>query len=346
LGSGSTRRSILPRYYVTGGRQRESTLLTRNEWHAYEKAVLIEIDTDTGGVRTVLAHASPPGRRPAEGASHVFKAGSWDGEHLLLCTQTEVVIFDPAAERIVRTLSHPWFNDVHHVARIDGRLHVVSTGLDAVLELDPTREEAGEAEVIAVHSALDSGPWDRFDPDTDYRLVATTKPHGAHPNFVLEHAGQRWLSRFEQRDVRGLDDRGRAVRLAEDPVHDGVIHQGEAWFTVVSGEVVVVDLVGGAVLRRYDLTTMDHPPGVPLGWCRSILHDGPTLLGFSRLRPTRLKQNLAWLRKPLGKAPEPLPTRVVAYDLPAGRKLRTWSLEEHGISSIFSILPAEPSRGR
>ena len=91
----------------------------------------------------MLAYASPSGRRPAERASHVFKAGSWDGAHLLLCTQTEVVVFDPAAERVVRTLSHPWFNDVHHVARIDGHLHVVSTGLDAVLVLDPTREEAG-----------------------------------------------------------------------------------------------------------------------------------------------------------------------------------------------------------
>jgi hypothetical protein len=223
---------------------------------------------------------------------------------------------------------------------------VVSTGLDAVLVLDPDREDAGEAEVVAVHSALASGPWDRFDKGTDYRLVATTKPHGAHPNFVLQHAGQRWLSRFEQRDVRGVDDPSRAVRLAHDPVHDGVIHEAEAWFTVVSGEVVVVDLEAGSVVRRYDLTTMDHPAGVPLGWCRSILHDGPTFLGFSRLRPTKLKQNLAWLRKPLGRAPEPLPTRVVAYDLPQGRKRQTWSLEDHGISSIFSILPGESPHAR
>ncbi len=68
-----------------------------------------------------------------------------------------------------------------------------------------------------------------------------------------------------------------------------------------------------------------------------------TLLGFSRLRPTRLKQNLSWLRRPLGKQLEPLPTRVCAYDLQGGKNLESWTLEPLGMSSIFSILPAQRS---
>lgn len=327
----------MPRYYVMGGRQRPSHLLTRDEWFAYEKAVLIELDTDSGLMRTVLEYASPAGRRPAKSPSHVFKAGSWDGQHVLLCTQTEVVVFDPAREQVVRTISHPWMNDVHHVARIQGRLHVVSTGLDALLVLDE------QGEVADIVSAIDDPPWKRHDQGTDYRLVSTTKPHAAHPNYVFEKDGAVWLTRFEQRDALCLADRSRRIRIADDPIHDGVVRGEAAWFTVVSGEVVAVDLAARRVTARYPLAAMGDEGGRPLGWCRGLHHDGATtLLAFSRLRPTKLKQNLQWLRKPLGKAPEAAPTRVAAYDLPRGRMLQTWVLEDAGISSIFSVLPAQP----
>ena len=329
----------IPKYFITGGRQRQSSLRTHAEWFAYEKAVLIELNTDTGQARTVLEYASPPGRCPTTQPSFVFKAGAWDGAHLLLCTQTEVIIFDPAAERVVRTISHPWFNDVHHVTRIGGRLHVVSTGLDALLVFD---EE--DKDIVEVHSATGEDTWTRFDSQVDYRLVPTTKPHRAHPNYAFEADGARWITRFEQRDAYRLDGSSASIRIADDPIHDGVIEGKEAWFTVVSGEVVAVDLARQAVTARYDLDRIGGEGGHPLGWCRGIHHEGDTtLLAFSRLRPTKLKQNLAWLRRPLGKAPEPLPTRVAAYDLRGGRKLNTWVLEDAGIASIFSILPTARS---
>lgn len=328
----------MSQYFITGGRQRPSRLLTRDEWHAYGKAVLLKLDTDTGEVRTVLEHESPSGRRPERDPSFVFKAGSWDGDALLLCTQTEIVVFDPRHEQVVRTVSHPWLNDVHHVARIDGRLHVVSTGLDALLVFD-----ADDRDIEEVHSATGEDPWQRFDREADYRLVPTTKPHRCHPNYVYTHRGARWISRFEQRDTLCLDGPRRSLRLADDPVHDGVEDGDDVWFTVVSGEVIAARPDEGRVRARFDLNGMEAGPPRPLGWCRGIHREpGRTLLGFSRLRPTRLKQNLSWLRKPLGKQPEPHPTRVCAYDLDAGRKLDTWVLEETGISSIFSILPAQP----
>ncbi len=329
----------MPRFFITGGRQRPSRLLARDEWHAYEKAVLIELDTDTGRTETVLEYASPVGRRPETGASHVFKAGSWDGAHLLLCTQTEVLVFDPVERRIVRTLSHPWFNDVHHVARIDGRLHVVSTGLDATLVF------ADDDETLAdVHSHTGASTWDRFDQNTDYRKVATTKPHACHPNYIHTAAGTTWVTRFQQRDAIVLGGAATLPKISEDPIHDGIPDGDLSWFTVVSGEVVAVDRARKAIHARYNLDTIGSEGGHPLGWCRGIHRiEGTTYLAFSRLRPTALKQNLSWLRKPLGKAPEPSPTRIAAYDLEGGRKLQSWTLENHGISSIFSVLPADPS---
>ena len=307
----------------------------------------MELDTDTGARRTVLEYESPPGRRPAQRPSFVFKAGSWDGDHLLLCTQTEVVVFDPGAGRVVRTISHPWFNDVHHVARFDGRLHVVSTGLDLLLIFDENDEDVAEW-----HSAIGADPWERFDRDTDYRLVATTKPHHAHPNYVFAADGATWLTRFQQRDAlrigggSGEASSGSSPtspRLSDDPVHDGVPHGERVWFTVVSGEVVVVDPARGVIDARYDLRTMDTDDGRPLGWCRGIHHEADhVLLAFSHLRPTAIKQNLSWLRKPLGRQQEPAPTRVDAYDLAGGRRLKSWELQSSGISSIFSVLPGTP----
>ena len=326
-------------YYITGGRQRQARLRSRDEWHAYGKAVLVYLDTRTGESRCVLEYESPPGRRPQKDPSFVFKAGAWDGDDLLLCTQTEIIVFDPRTETIRRTVSHPWLNDVHHVERFEGRLHVVSTGLDALLVFDEADQD-----IVEVHSVNDTDTWSRFDQDTDYRLVSTTKPHMSHPNFVYRHHGERWVSRFEQRDTRRIDGTQVSLRLADDPVHDGVVVGDDVWFTVVSGQVVVTRPAEQRVLARYDLNAMAPRSSRPLGWCRGI-HVTPehTLLGFSRLRPTQLKQNLSWLRRPLGKQLEPLPTRVCAYDLQGGKKLESWTLESLGISSIFSILPAQSS---
>lgn len=329
----------MPRLYVTGGRQKSTLLRRKDEWHAYEKAVLLELNTDTGAVRTVLEHEAAPAHRPATGASHLFKAGSWDGEHLLLCTQTEVLKFDVDREQVVDVVSHPWMNDVHHVVRHNGRLHVVSTGLDCVLVFEPD-----DATVAEVHSVTGASTWERFDQGTDYRRVATTKPHRCHPNYLTVDQDSLWVTRFEQRDAVALPgsavDAGTTTpAIATDPIHDGIRWGDHLWYTVVSGSVVTLDRRTRAITGRYSLDRIGDEGGVPLGWCRGIHREGDdTLLAFSRLRPTKIKQNLAWLRAPLGKAPEAKPARVVSYQLEAGRKGRTWVLEDAGISSIFSLV--------
>lgn len=327
----------MTRVFATGGRQRGSRFVRREEWNNFSTALLVELDTETGVSRVCLEYESPPGRCPERDPSHVFKAASWDGDRLLLCTQTEVLVYDPAAGRIERSISHPWFNDVHHVARLRGQLHVVSTGLDALLVLD----EAGE--VAELHSLGATATWRRFDQATDYRLVPTTKPHHAHPNYVFEAGGSRWITRFEQRDAVPIDGAGAPIRLADAPVHDGVPFGGSVWFTAVSGQVVEADTATGERRGSWELTSFDRERG-PLGWCRGILvEDDRVLVGFSRIRPTQLKQNLAWLRVPLNR-PEPLPTRLTAYDLRGGRELGAWNLEGLGMSAVFSVLPAQPPK--
>lgn len=325
----------MARYLLTGGRQRVANFRRRDEWTSFDLAVLAELDDTTGRVRVLLEYEGPPERVPAVDPSHLFKSASWDGDRLLLCTQTEVLVYDPARGVVERTFSHPCFNDVHHVARVNGRILVVSTGLDAVVSL------RDDGSVDAVTSVVGAPTWSRFDPSVDYRRVATTKPHQAHPNFVAEAAGRTWVTRFEQRDVLPLDG-GEPVILADRPVHDGVLAEGRSWYTAVSGVVVATDPARAAVVARHDLDEVPRAGGAPLGWCRGLLVEpGRVLVGFSRLRPTKFVQNLAWLRAPLDR-PEPLPSRVCAYDRAFTTELARWPTEEAGLNAVFSVLPATP----
>ena len=325
----------MPRYYLSGGRQRVSRFVRREEWSSFEAAVLLELDTDTAQVRSIFEYQGAADRVPATDPSHIFKTASWDDHHLLLCTQTEVLVFDPKECKVERTISHPCFNDVHHAARIGGKIHVVSTGLDAVFALDENDAISGE------FGATGADPWARFDRHTDYRRVATTKPHAAHPNFVFESAGTGWVTRFEQRDAVRLDGRGSPLKVADAPIHDGLPVGEHAWFTAVRGEVIQAHPAHGKRIATYDLNTFPRASAEPLGWCRGIhVERARTLVGFSRLRPTLFKQNLSWLRAAANR-PEPLPTRVTAYDLAAGRELQSWPLEASGMSAVFGILPVD-----
>ena len=145
----------MPRLLVLGARQRPPRVRKRKEWSQYGEARLAELDTETGEVSVRLTWVTAPEHCAPSGASHVFKAGSWDGDQLLLCTQTEVLRVDPVAMSVTEHFSHPWFNDVHHVARFGGRIHVVSTGLDSLVVLD------GPGEPAEIRHALGEDPLDR-----------------------------------------------------------------------------------------------------------------------------------------------------------------------------------------
>ncbi|HSG38672.1 MAG TPA: hypothetical protein VLE27_03445, partial [Thermoanaerobaculia bacterium] len=171
--------------WVVGGEQR--VLFSKpNEWTEYKKALVVR--AQDGRLHRVLEYESPPENCPDEMPSHVFKAATIDGDTAWLCTQTEVLICDFPSFRIRKVISHPCFNDLHHVTPSpDGTLFVAVTGLDAVAELSP------EGELRGLTSVLGGSPWDgRFSPDVDYRKIHTTKPHLSHPNYLFFMDGRPW----------------------------------------------------------------------------------------------------------------------------------------------------------
>ncbi len=318
---------------LAGGRQKDDAV-DLEEWHRYQCAVIVELDCDRGHARSVCEYVSPPEALPIDGGSVLFKAATLARDRLYACTQTEVIVYAlPQFERVAY-YSIERFNDLHHVRpRADGSMLVASTGLDCILHVSGAGELLREWPVLPPSAA---SPW---TPEIDYRKVATTKPHASHPNFVFELEGQIWATRFEQRDAVCVEDFSKRIAIDVERPHDGVSFGGELYFTTIDGHVVVADAARRVVVRVFDLNAFAKV-GLPLGWCRGlhVLARDQVLVSFSRIRPTRIKDNLRWLiHKALGNETRALPTRVAHFDLAGGRLLAEWSVEEAGLSAIFSI---------
>lgn len=326
--------------WVVGGEQKR-TLLDQNEWNRFGAAVVARVDPETGSLERVLEYRTPPENCPDEQPSYIFKAATVDGDTMWLCTQTEVLECALPGFEIRRVISLPCFNDLHHVTPgPDGTLFVAVTGLDAVAEV------SRDGELVRLTSVLGGDVWERFDRNVDYRKVPTTKPHRSHPNYVFFLDGQPWVTRFEQRDAAPLDPSRNGhrgpFRIEIQGVHDGHVYGHRLIFTAVNGHVVTFDLDTGE-RRLVDLNTLIEPDNDrPLGWCRGLHASGDGRLawvGFSKLRPTKLKQNLSWLRNGFKESAR-LPTRIALYDLERPARLREIDVEPAGLNAIFSIHPA------
>lgn len=332
--------------FVVGGRQR-AEMDGPEDWSMHERGLVARFDVDARAPEIVLDHVTAPERLPTEHASICFEAASVFGDQVYLCTKTEI-LFGAFPQFDVRgDLSHPAFNDVHHVRPVDpgdpdGDLWVVSTGLDLLLRV------SRDGEMIRAMSLVDPAPgagprdpWYRHDPGVDYRRMASTKPHAVHANYVFTWDDQPWVTRFGPRDCAPLDDLGRAVPLSGVGVHDGIVHDGRVYFTSVDGHVIEADLACRAVRRRWNLARIAGDLRKP-GWCRglALIDDGRrALVGFSRLRPTRWKNNVSWLKSSLDslKTLAHRPARVACFDLE--RESLDWevSLLDVDMTTIFSI---------
>jgi hypothetical protein len=321
--------------WIIGGEQRV-LFYQPQEWAQYRKALVVK--AENGRLERVLEYESPPEHCPDGTPSHVFKAATIEGDTAYLCTQTEVLVCDFPGFAIRRVISHPCFNDLHHVAPApDGRLLVAVTGLDAVAELAP------DGELLGLTSVLGGSPWDRFSPDTDYRKVPTTKPHQSHPNFVFFLDGKPWVTRFQQRDavpVGGALNGRPPFDVGTEGIHDGHVVGGRVYFTTVNGCVVWFDLATGRkqALDFNELREADDDR--PLGWCRGVLPVGnQAWVGFSRIRYTTLRRNLSWIRHGFRESEDHRqhPTRIALYDLERPALREQIDLEPAGLGAVFSI---------
>ena len=80
----------MPRLYVVGGRAK-SNAQQLQEYHRFERAVVLEVDSDTARVNEVASWTSLPDACPKENPSFVFKAATLTKDRLWVCSQTEVL---------------------------------------------------------------------------------------------------------------------------------------------------------------------------------------------------------------------------------------------------------------
>jgi len=319
-------------FLVFGGRSHPNNH-QRPAWDRYEAAVMLTV-RDNVVVDRMEYRGWELDREV--GLSVCFRAATVVDQHAYTCTSTQVLKIDLHTLSVVKSYTHRLFNDLHHVERIRGRYFVAGTGVDSVLEYNEQfdliqRYPLGQDEVIS-----------RYAADTDFRRIPTTKPHEAHPNYVAEWDGEIWATNFEAGRVESLSSK-RSYRVSDNRIHDGVVALDCIWFTSVNGAVIKLDPRDGAT-QAFELAPMT-PTDRRLGWCRGIapVSDTEVLVGFSKLRETKLRENLKWIgNKFLNQDFELCEhTRIARYDLARG--VETWrlDLEDHGMDAVYSIQPIE-----
>lgn len=328
----------MTRFYVVGGRQKlGSDAYSTEEWHHYGAGLIASVDTATGELEAVAEYVSPPEACAAvDDPSILFKTATLSGSRFYVPTQTEVLVFDVPSFRRLEYISLPAFNDVHHVTPgPNGTLFVANTGLDMVMELE------SDGTVLREWSTAGEELWTRFSPDVDYRKVVTTKPHKSHPNHVCFIDGEAWVSRCDSRDLFCLTRERAPIAIADRWIHDGLVRGDSVYFTAVNGQVIVVDRPTMTVRRTVDLNRIVGREGdAPLGWCRGIevIDEDRVAVGFSRLRPTKWKEKVKWVKHKLGGNDVGLlPTRLAIFNLRTEQLEQEISLEPVGMNVVFSI---------
>ncbi len=337
-------RSPLDGLRVVGGRQRAPQGLREldDRWYGYGSGVIV--DLDGGEPRTIFQYTSAPGTCGPEDPV-LFKSATVVGDRLYASTQTEVVVLSWPDLEPVAHVSHPLFNDVHHVIPGDNEdtVLVAVSGHDAVALVDL------DGNLLDLWGVDDDRRPPSLEADRDYRISCDLKPHAIHPNYLFRlggdsmdgDPGEVWVTRFETRDAVSLHRPDRRIEIGRERCHDGVVHDGRVFFTTVDGHVIEVDATTLAVRGEHQLT--GRRVDTLLGWCRGLtfLDDHLVAIGFSRIRHTRFRHTLSWVRNGLTRSE---PTRVAVYDS------RTWDLvdevdlEPADCNAVFSILPVESGR--
>ncbi len=325
------------KFYVSGGRLRSTVFRKLEEWQSCDRALLIEVDPAKNQSRPCVEYVSPPEVCPEELPAILFKSASVQGSKLYACTSTEVLIYELPSFRLQHYISLPCFNDLHHVCQTQrGTLLVVVTGLDMVVEVTI------EGSVVQEWNVLGEDPWERFSRQTDYRKVPTTKPHRSHPNHAFELDQEVWVTRLQQRDAICLSKPGPRIDIAVQRPHDGCVVGDRIYFTTVDGHIVIANRRTLQVEETIDLNQMDEQSGQTLGWCRGVLplDERRLWVGFTRVRPTRFAENVAWIKNP--QSARQKPARVALYDLQRKKCEQEIELESYGMGVVFSLLPVPP----
>ncbi len=320
------------RFLVTGGEQ-YSDAVKRPEGARSKYAKLLEVDFNNRRIETLLRYQATKDTQPDDFPNTLFVSATLADDVIYLCTSTELFVYRYPELTLIQTVSYPFFQNIHHAAPYKNTIAVVSTGLDLIVFLD--KETYVPVDFV---NALGKDPWHKHSRDIDYRKYLSLKPHESHPNFLFEISGQLWVTRFNQMDAVCLNDFNKKINVGVERLHDGCVTGDRVFFTTVNGCIVQAGVDNLKVEEVIDLNQIDGT-GIPLGWCRGLSVDGDmAYVGFSRLRSTRIKENLKWLAK-MVKTTQLRQTRIAVYNLKEKTKVDELIMPPNIIGALYSIIP-------
>jgi hypothetical protein len=325
---------------ITGASLRENGY-ELGEGKYYDTARLLKLNILTGKVEVLLSEAEGGENFPSEHPNLEFTVGTVDNECLWLSMDTEIRKYSYPDLKLLKVFSHPCFHNIHSVAATENSLYVTSTGLDMVVILD---KKTGEIQEIINGEGKEI--WHRFSPDIDYRKLHSTRPHDCHPNYIFWLEGKPWVTRCTQEDAVCLDDFEKKIEISGSnktiSVHDGVVSGEFVYFTSVDGCIEVADTKTYKVIETIELS--DYPGfGIVRGWCRGLyIKDNIFYIGFSKLRKTKNKGKLRWLKNLKNISDIEKECSVLAFDIERREIIKDYPLDGIPIDAIYSILP-EPS---
>jgi|GEM_PF-225964 len=254
----------------------------------------------------------------------MFKAGSIDKGALYVVTETEVLTVCNRTLAILDTVTHPSFNDLHHVITHKGTLYIANTGLDCVSIYN------SKTHSLEHQPAIISAEHCRVEPDIDYRLIASTKPHFVHPNHLFVVDDEVWVTRCDTMDAVSINDHTRRIFIGEHLVHDGVVFKNRIYFTCVDGNIKVFDVA--TLAKVHDTNLNEFIPNIN-GWCRGIMPVSSNLVvvGLSKYRQSKRR----------AFSTQKSYARLVMIDIYKQQVIWDFDISRIGMDAIFSILPGK-----
>ena len=124
------------------------------------------------------------------------------------------------------------------------------------------------------------------------------------------------------------------------PIHDGIVQGEEVWFTSVNGSLIKSSMETGEVVDVFDLQALREDE-LAVGWCRGLtfVEKDKVLVGFTRLRPTKFRKNVRWIKHRLGLRShvDICPSRLGLYDLSKRELIRDYNVEDVDMAAVFTI---------
>jgi len=305
------------RVFVTGG-----TLNPKSDKAKYGSALVLEIELSSNKkpkiIRALSFQPDVKNKNYTSSTNVIFKSASIYNDSLYIPTETEIKKVDIKTMTIVDSYSSPSFNDLHHVFRRDNVLHIANTGLDCVCHLNMSDNSITHSETV-------DGSISRYNNITDFRELASTKPHLSHPNYCFELDGKLWVTRCDFMDAVCIDSPDKRIFIGDGLVHDGVVFGKYVYFTTVNGHIKLYDKQTMSLHCAINISVLD----VRLdGWFRGIrpIDNGIVIIAMSKSRKSKRMS-----KKSRGSL-------LILVDIYKKKILQTWGVGSLGLDAIFSVI--------